>query len=271
MPFQQSGTIRYYTFSIFDEADKTLSNTHRFTHGVITRRGGVSQAPWASLNLGGTVGDDPQAVLDNRLRTFQALDRPFDSLFDVWQVHSREVVCAEAPRPLNQAHLRADAILTDCPGVTLFMRFADCVPILLYDPVRRVVGLVHAGWQGTVQRIAESAVQQMCERYGTRAKDILAGIGPSIGAHHYQVGPEVVLSVRQAFGDVPGLLYPGLGQNPDGKMQLDLWEANRLCLEQAGVHQIEVSGICTACHLDDWYSHRGEKGRTGRFGALIGL
>ncbi len=271
MPFTQSGTIRYYTFSLFDEARKILGNSRRLTHGIITRRGGVSQVPWASLNLGGTVGDDPRAVLENRQRTFMALDRPFDSLFDVWQVHSREVVCADAPRPINQAHLRADAILTDRPDVTLFMRFADCVPILLFDPARRVVGLVHAGWQGTVQRIAESAVQQMCERYGTRPGDILAGIGPSIGAHHYQVGSEVVLSVRRAFGDVPGLLYPGPDKNADGKMQFDLWEANRISLEHAGVNQVEIAGICTACHLDDWYSHRGEKGLTGRFGALIGL
>ena len=261
MPFNHAGNIRYYTFSSFDKAG--------ITHGVITRRGGVSQSPWESLNVGGTVGDEPQAVFENRRRSFASLDRPIESLFDVWQVHSREVVCADASRPPDQKHQQADAILTDRPGVTLFMRFADCVPILLFDPVRQVVGLVHAGWQGTVLRITENAVRVMCERYKSRPGDILAGIGPSICVKHYEVGPDVISKVRQVFGDSPEILQSG--SNGSGKAHLDLWAANRLILKQVGINQVETAGICTACHLEDWYSHRGERGRTGRFGALIGL
>jgi copper oxidase (laccase) domain-containing protein len=112
----------------------------------------------------------------------------------------------------------------------------------------------------------------MRDRYGSRPQDILAGIGPSIAAHHYEVGPAVVAQVQDAFGtDAPGLLLSPNGAASQGRALLDLWAANRLVLERVGVSQIELAGICTACHLQDWYSHRGENGRTGRFGALIAL
>jgi len=260
----EAETIRYYMFESFEQAG--------ILHGSISRRGGVSPHPWQSLNLGGTVGDEPERVRENRQRIFQAFGRPIESLYDVWQVHGTEVVCTDAPRPLHQPHLKADAILTDTPGVTLFMRFADCVPIFLYDPVKQVVGLVHAGWQGTVDRTVMHAVQAMQRCYHSNPEEILAGIGPSIGPHHYEVGPEVIARVNQTFGqDAWQLLKSQNGTDGEIGVQFDLWGANRLILEQAGVRQIEVSEICTACHLEDWYSHRAEKGRTGRFGAIIGL
>ena len=176
MPYQQSGPIRYYTFASLDDQP--------ILQAVFTRRGGISPMPWSALNLGGTVGDDPQRVLENRRRAFDALGLGMDSLYDVWQVHSADVVCTDRPRPPEMRHLQADAILTDTPGVTLFMRFADCVPVLLYDPHRRVVGLVHAGWQGTVKRVISATIQTMQARYQSNPQDILAGIGPSIGQHH---------------------------------------------------------------------------------------
>jgi hypothetical protein len=264
MPFHQSGTLRYYSFETLDEAG--------VAHGVFSRRGGISPQPWSSLNVGATVGDDPGNVQENRLRAFQAFHRPFESLFDVWQVHGTEVVCADGPRPAGQAHQKADVILTDRPGVTLFMRFADCVPIYLYDPLHQVVGLVHAGWLGTVRQAAAAAIQAMQACYDSRPQEVLAGIGPSIAAHHYEVGSEVIAQVRAAFGaEASGLLLPTNGAGSEDHALLDLWAANRLVLERAGVRHIEIAGICTACGLDDWYSHRAEKGRTGRFGALIAL
>jgi hypothetical protein len=147
------------------------------------------------------------------------------------------------------------------------MRFADCVPILLYDPVQGVVGLAHAGWQGTVKGIATSAVEAMQARYGSRPVDIRAGIGPSIGVHHYAVGAEVIARVRESFGEAAASFLP----ETNGAVQFDLWAANRFLLEQAGVFQVEVAGLCTACHPQDWFSHRAQNGRTGRFGALIAL
>lgn len=260
MPFHHIDSIRYLTFNLLDSL--------AIPHAVFTRRGGVSPAPWDSLNVGSLVGDQPECVSENRRRSFAALGRGLDSLYDVWQVHSADVVIADAPRHGAQ-HRRADAILTDRPEVTLYMRFADCVPVLLVDPVRNAVGLVHAGWQGTVKKVAAVAVTAMQERYGSRPETLLAAIGPSIGPHHYPVGEEVVAQVRHAFGEqAPALLESA---HDHSGVQFDLWSANRLVLEQAGVQQIEVSAICTACHLEDWYSHRGEYGRTGRFGALIAV
>jgi purine-nucleoside/S-methyl-5'-thioadenosine phosphorylase / adenosine deaminase len=264
MPFHQVEDIRFFTFELFEDAG--------VSHGAITRRGGVSPHPWSSLNVGGTVGDEADRVSENRQRSFQALGRSFTSLFDVWQVHGKEVVCATAPRRSEQVHQKADVILTDRLEVTLFMRFADCVPIFLFDPFKKVVGLAHAGWLGTVQLTAAAAVDAMRACYGSRPQDILAGIGPSIGAHHYEVGPEVVSQVRAAFGpEASAVLSTANGAAQGDRALLDLWAANRIVLQRTGVQHIEIAGICTACGMEDWYSHRGEKGRTGRFGALIAL
>jgi polyphenol oxidase len=258
MFFSHKHGVRYYSFDIFPRAVK---------QAVFTRQGGVSPAPWDSLNVGGTVGDDAARVRENRARSFAALGRSFDSLFDVWQVHSADVVFADAPRPPDVDHFKADVIFTDKPEVTLYMRFADCVPILLYDQKKGVVGIAHAGWMGTVRGTCTAAVRAMTDHYGSQPRDVMAAIGPSIGADHYEVGQDVIAQVEQAFGaDAKRLI-----ELRDGSTYLDLWSANRLQLEKSGVEQIEVAGVCTACHLDDWFSHRAEKGKTGRFGALIAL
>lgn len=264
MPFKSSDTIRYYLFESLLEAG--------VTHACFTRRGGASPKPWAALNLGGTVGDAPERVAENRSRALGALGQSTRSIYDVWQVHSRKVVVAQAPRSAGQAPIQADAILSDRPGLNLMMRFADCVPILLYEPTKKIIGIVHAGWLGTIHRVAEAAVKAMEAEYGIRAINILGAIGPSIGAHHYEVGGEVVEQVKQAFGEDAGTVLGKYNGVPKGSgIQFDLWEANRLILERAGLKYIEVSGLCTACDLKDWYSHRGESGITGRFGVMIGL
>jgi YfiH family protein len=258
MPFQTKSGIRYYQF------EKLGSG---ITQAVFTRQGGLSPEPWSGLNMGGTVGDDPDRVYKNRQRALSTLDCDPESVYDVWQIHGVSVVVAESPRPKNMTPLQADGILSNTSEVTLLMRFADCVPILLHDPLRRIVGIAHAGWMGTVRGVARKIVEAMQARFGSNPKDILAAIGPSIGPDHYEVGPDVVAWVRKAFGkQAPSLLH----KNAE-KIHLNLWAANWLTLEQAGVKQIESAGLCTACHTDDWYSHRAEHGRTGRFGAIIKL
>jgi YfiH family protein len=259
MTFHQFDLLRYFTFKLFADA--------AITHAVFTRHGGVSPKPWDSLNMGATVGDDLARVTANRVSSFLSVGLAPKSLFDVWQIHSAEVVVADAPRPVDQPYLKADAILTNKKNVSLYMRFADCVPILLHDPVRKVIGLVHSGWQGTVKKVAQAAVIKMQTHYGSAPENILAAIGPSIGAHHYQVGTEVVEQVRAAFGKQANNLLINL----DGARQFNLWAANQLILKQSGVKNIEIAGICTACHTDDWFSHRAEHGVTGRFGVLIAL
>lgn len=258
MPFHTNGVLRYFQFDLFDRG---------LVQAIFTRWGGVSADPWTGLNVGGTVGDDPEHVHENRLRMLAALGRDPETVYDVWQVHGIEVAIAEAPRPLEMPHPHADAILTDRPSVTLVMRFADCVPVLLHDPVRGVAGIAHAGWMGTVKGTVRAAVETMHARFGSRPADIRAGIGPSIGPDHYEIGADVAAQVKSAFGADAACLLEVRGNST----YFDLWSANRFHLERAGVEQIEVVGLCTACHTEDWFSHRAEKGRTGRFGAVIAL
>lgn len=235
--------------------------------GIFGRKGGVSPEPWSSLNLGGLSGDSRENIIENRKRIFSCFDLPVESIFDVWQVHGNRVICTDTARPLDQDHEKADAIFTDNPGITLFMRFADCVPLFFFDPVNKVVGIAHAGRIGTLNRIAADCVKAMMDTYGTRSEDILAGIGPSIGPDHYEVKEDVASEAEACFSDTEGILR----QSPDGRIFLNLWEANRRILLDAGVRHIETAEICTACHTGDWFSHRAEKGKTGRFGALLAL
>ncbi len=259
MPFREVDRLRYYYFEVLD--------SENLIQAIFTRRGGVSPSPWNTLNLGGSLGDSRENVIENRERIFRVINRPVSSLFDVWQVHSRDVICTHEPRQLDAPHKKADAIITDRSEVTLLMRFADCVPIFLYDPKCRVVGIVHAGWQGTVRKIASVAVETMCRKYGSDPENILAGVGPSIGPDHYEIGTDVINAVQRSFcSDASAVLI-----HRDSRVYFDLWQANRMILEESGVKHIEVAGICTACHTDDWYSHRGENGKTGRFGAVIAL
>ena len=259
MGFVEKDGLRYFQFDSFQG--------HNAFHAILTRRGGVSQEPFSSLNTGGTVGDDPQAVLENHQRIYNAFGYDFTSRFDVWQVHDNHVVCADGPRGVAEPHPKADGILTDQPDVTLFMRFADCVPILLYDSESKAIGVVHAGWQGTYKKIAQTAVRKMTACFGSRPEKLLAGIGPSICQPCYEVGMDVLGAFRSVFSRKTHQYF----EERDGHLHLDLWTANRDVLFHSGVKHIEISGLCTACHLDDWYSHRAEDGKTGRFAVLMSI
>jgi YfiH family protein len=237
-------------------------------HGVLTRHGGVSAAPWASLNLGGNVGDDPAAVLENHRRMYAALGLRRERACSVWQVHSADIVYAPGPAAGRRWLAAADGLITDQPDTPLAMRFADCTPILAVDVRRGAIGIAHAGWRGTVQGISGALIRAMQAAFGSRPADVRAGIGPAIGPAHYQVGEEVVNAVQAHFDTMDGLIRR---DETDGTAYLDLWAANRLDLERAGVADIEVAGLCTVEHRDDFFSHRGESGRTGRFGAVISL
>lgn len=259
MKVEKNHNIQYYRFDLLDHPS--------VVHAVFTRHGGVSPKPWDSLNVGNLVGDEPERVEKNRVLAFKALGRDPHSMYDVWQIHSSKIDCTSAPKSPQEKHKRADAIITDNPAVTLFMRFADCVPILLFDQKRKVIGLVHAGWEGTVKKIVSKAITTMVDNYGSKPQEIKAGIGPSISVKNYPVGPAVEKQVMESFGDIGNQF---LIRN-NGEIKFDLWKANQYLLELKGVKEIEVSGICTASNPDDWFSHRFTRGRTGRFGVLMGL
>jgi YfiH family protein len=234
------------------------------TQAVFSRHGGISESPWSSLNLGGTVGDDPKNVNTNLDRLLGAVGFGSEQLVQVRQIHSADVIVADHPVDALQ---QGDAIITNTRGLLLLMRFADCVPILLADPVKQVIGIAHAGWQGTVKEVAFHAARAMEKKFQSNPSDIFAGIGPSIGPDHYVVGEDVIERVKSVFhAHVEDILI----KDADG-VKLDLWKANAISLRRAGVKNIEQSGICTACNTADWYSHRAEAGKTGRFAAVIGM
>jgi YfiH family protein len=236
-----------------------------FVHGCFTRLGGVSEGQWSALNLGSTVGDDPRAVQENHRRIFDAFGITRAQVVSPFQVHGRDVVRVGVEDG-GMVIPATDALITDTPGVALLLRFADCVPVLFYDPVRRAVGLAHAGWRGVAAGVALATVQAMAAAFGSRPEDVWAGIGPAIGPQHYSVGAEVVEAIRAVLPqDAQAATYC------DGRWTMDLPAALEAQLRAVGVTQVAQSGLCTASRVDEWYSHRAEEGRTGRFGVLVML
>jgi YfiH family protein len=182
------------------------------------------------------------------------------------QVHGNRVAVV-GTRDGGSVMPQTDALVTGEEGVTLMLRFADCLPILLYDARKRVVGLGHAGWRGTAAAVASRMVLTMIDAFGSDPSDVLAGLGPAIGPCCYEVGDEVVRAIKPALPRWQDAVRP-FG---NGLFSFDLWEANRQQLRDRGVRHIETGGLCTACHADEFFSHRAEKGKTGRFATLIGL
>lgn len=237
-------------------------------HAVFTRQGGGSLGSFAGLNVGHTVGDNPLHVEANHRAIYAALGTRVERVVTARQVHGDRVHCVSAEDG-GRVIPDTDALMSTIPGMMLMLRFADCVPVFLAASHPPVVALVHAGWQGTLKRIAAKTAQMMCTQYGCRAEDLVAGLGPSIGPCCFEVGPEVLEPLRATYGDRANEFLSTSG--PEGRAHLDLWRLNAAQLQDLGVQQIEVAGVCTCCHRDEFYSHRAEHGRTGRFAALIGL
>jgi polyphenol oxidase len=217
---------------------------------VTARSGGVSSGPYATLNLSLSVGDDPAHVLENRRRLAQTLGAGLDDFVFARQVHGTGVrVVGEADAgsgafSLDDAIRDADALVTRSPGVLLAILTADCVPIVLHDPVAGVLACVHAGWRGTVARVSAAALAAM-QTLGSHPSQVIAGVGPAASPARYQVGADVHRAVTKAFGEAaPDLIRPD--DTPD-RWLLDLWAANRFVLLEAGVpaSQIHVTDIPT--------------------------
>lgn len=241
---------------------------------VTTRHGGVSPGPYGSMNLGLHVGDVPDAVLENRRRAASLLGLGPTDLVFCNQAHGREVVVVgEEERgrgalSLDDAIGGADALVTTTPRLGLVVMVADCVPIVLFDPVGGVLACVHAGWRGTVARVSEATIEQMTA-LGSRPADIRAGIGPAIPVDRYQVGEEVADAARESFGSETSSVV-----RPDGtgRWQFDLWEANRLTLVQAGLDPRRIAIAALATGGEDFFSDRVERpcGRCAAVAAITG-
>lgn len=252
------GELAYYRHAAWRE----------LRHGIFTRRGGVSQAPYASLNMGASIGDELDAVKENQRRMYAAVDVNPLRAMSCWLVHSVTTLVINGQPAGNGQLQQADAMITNQSDLPLVMRYADCVPLLMVDPVKRAIGLGHAGWRGTVLGMAGKMVDSMVAAFGSSPGDIQALIGPAISARHYAVGDEVVAAANAYFGADAGLIQPHPGS---GAATFDLWRANQLDLQRHGLKQVEIMASCTYENKDDFFSHRAENGKTGRFGVVISL
>ncbi|WP_462331734.1 peptidoglycan editing factor PgeF [Schwartzia sp. (in: firmicutes)] len=242
---------------------------------VSTRFGGVSKAPYDSLNLALHVGDDGSAVIENRKRFCGALGISFSALTTPEQIHGDKIVRVTADEigrgrmSYDDAIKGTDALMTDVPGVSLMLCYADCTPLMFFDPVKHVIAVAHGGWKGTHLGIAGKTISAMHEAYGCEPKNILAAIGPAIGPSCYEVGDEVAGKFSEAYPDDAKYILSRQGE----KYHLNLWEANRLQFIRAGIREenIDSAESCTQHNAQIFYSYRASGGKTGRIAALLSL
>lgn len=264
---RENGGVVLYTFPAFDAVPFVR-------HGFSTRLGGVSGGDFASMNLSFTRGDEDSLVRENFRRICGVMNVDMEQVVVSAQEHHTHIynaTAADCGRGVTRerGYSDIDGLLTDEPGVVLCTQYADCVPLLFVDPVKRVVGTSHSGWKGTVARIGAVTVERMCADYGCRREDILAGIAPSIGPCCF----EVDTPVYEAFSHMEGWDECCATHDPGDKFHIDLWEVNRRILLDAGLQpgHITVTDLCTRCHPDLFWSHRAAGSRRGSLAAFISI
>lgn len=253
-----------------------LEKLEMIKHGFSTRLGGVSKAHLSSMNLGFSRGDDKDAVLENYRRITKAIGVDYEGLVLSHQTHTTNIKLVTIedrgkgilkPRDFTDI----DGLITNVPGITLVTFYADCVPILFVDPVKKVIASSHSGWRGTVKKIGKHTVERMKAEYGCNPRDLIVGIGPSICKDCYEVSEEVIEAFHAEFQT--NLCETFYDKKENGKYQLDLWEANRLILEEAGVlrENISTTDICTCCNGNLMFSHRASQGLRGNLAAFLSI
>ena len=260
--------MEYLTFPIFEE-------TGTVTHLVSTRLGGVSTGDCASLNFSYVRDTDKAAVDENFRRMAEVFDAEMDAFVCSDQTHTTNVrLVTEKDRGKGVTRQRdysdVDGLVTDVPGLILSTFYADCVPLLFFDPIHRAIGCSHSGWRGTVGEMGRVMVEAMEKYFGSRPEDILAAVGPSICRDCYEVGEEVAEEFENLFSGEAGEVLTAKG---NGKYLLDLWKANEKVLLSAGIRKehLAVTDICTCCNPEYLFSHRASRGKRGNIGAFIML
>lgn len=261
--------LEYLTFPL-------LEKTGMVRHLFSTRTGGVSEGQWASMNLSYTRGDKKEAVDENFRRIAEVFGTTPERIVCSRQTHTTNVRlvtekdCGKGTlRPADYEDV--DGLICDEPGIVLCTLYADCVPLYFVDVEKKAVGLGHSGWRGTVGRMGEAVLKAMHTAFGTRPEHVLAAIGPSICRQCYEVSEEVAHIFRQEFSkESEDFLEKGKEQ---GKYQLDLWEANRRVLLDAGIlpQNLAVTDLCTCCNSRYLFSHRASQGKRGNLGAFLEL
>ncbi|HKM34861.1 MAG TPA: peptidoglycan editing factor PgeF [Lachnospiraceae bacterium] len=262
----QNNGIMYLQFPAFNEIPDI---SHLFT----TRMGGVSEGIFSNMNLSYTRGDEKEAVDENYRRVAAVLGCSKEDMVCSDQTHTtniRKVTEEDKGKGVTRTkdYKDVDGLVTACPGIALATFYADCVPLYFVDPVKKVIGLAHAGWRGTVGRIGSKMIEYMQKEYECACKDILVAIGPSICKDCYEISEDVAQKFREELGEQ--VLFKG--KNP-GKYQLDLWKSNEIVLLSAGLDpsQISITDICTCCNDKLLFSHRASHGKRGNLGAFLML
>ena len=238
-------------------------------HCFTTRRGGVSTGIFDSLNLSFSRGDDPAHVLENYRRIGLSLGFVPEDVVNARQIHS-DLVVKVGPEHRGKlmepgASPECDALITNTPGLALYVSTADCTPILLWDPVTGAVGAAHAGWRGTASDIAGKTVRAMCREFGCRPEDIRAAVGPNAGVCHFETDADVPQAILETFGpEAEAHIRP-----QGNKYYVNLKEINALALRREGVRDITVSRRCTMCQPELFWSHRITRGQRGAQGGII--
>lgn len=240
-----------------------LSNFKEIIHFSTTRIGGISTGILDSLNLGYTVNDNPKNVTHNLDSIAQALGFDRQQMVSPKQTHSCNIGIVKS---VNDIFPNTDALITNIQDICIFIRTADCVPILLFDPINKAVAAIHSGWRSTIQEISKHTIDLMQKQYGTKPENLTAGIGPSIGPTVYEVGSEVFEQFKNQYGDE--FINP---INESDKALLNLWGINKQILINSGVpeNQIEVAEICTYSNPQLFYSARRDGVKTGRLATGI--
>ena len=227
------------------------------------------------MNLSFERGDDPEAVRENFRRMGAAIGVSCEDMVLSKQTHTTNVrIVTEEDRGKGilkeRDYTDVDGLITDRPGICLVTSYADCVPLYFVDPVRKVIGLSHSGWRGTVARMGKCTLEAMYNAFGTEASDVYCAIGPSICQDCYEISEDVAVQFMQAF---PGHTSEILIDKGNGKYQLDLWKANEIVLLDAGVKKdhLEVTDVCTCCNPELLFSHRASHGKRGNLGAFLCL
>lgn len=245
-------------------------------HGFSTRKGGVSEGIFDSMNLSFTRGDDDEAVRENFRRMAQAIGVEEDSLVFAKQTHTTNIrVVTEKDKGKGITKVLdyddIDGLITNVPGLCLTTFYADCVPLFVVDPVQKAIGLSHSGWRGTVAKMGQVTLERMKEVFGTKAEDVIVAIGPSICQKCYEVSEDVIIEFQNHFDKKwwDSLYY----KKENGKYQLNLWKANEIIFIESGVKKenIAVTNVCTNCNSDLLWSHRATKGQRGSLAAFMAM
>ncbi len=256
---------------------RALEGLGMVKNGFSTRMGGASTGKFSTMNFSYSRGDDPDHVLENFTRMAGAIGVERDRMVVSYQTHTTNLrrvteddLGKGVVRPRDYRDV--DGLITNIPGVTLVTFYADCVPLYFVDPVKRAIGLSHSGWRGTVARMGQKTVEAMEREFGTDPGDLVACIGPSICRDCFEVGEEVVEAFSRAFAPEHHQALFERGVRP-GKYQMDLWAANRIILQEAGVPQsrIHTTNICTRCNSDYLFSHRRSGEERGNLAAFLCL